>query len=80
MNWQEAFQDLKDGHDVYRDEWDTNEYLSPEFASSKAYLADPEAWPYSDDQEIPFKLRSWPSGDEYEPTDEDKAATDWQLV
>lgn len=79
MNWQQALQNLADGHDVYRDSWEDGEYLSPDFASQVQFVSDPEAWPYVDNNDSPFRLKMWPEGDVYDPAKEDLEATDWEL-
>lgn len=71
MNWQEALKKLSDGNAVQRKE--SEHYIDARFGGGE----------YTDEHGSAFRLVQLDENDNeeaYTPSDEDKAATDWQLA
>lgn len=82
MNWEQALKKLGAGHAVWRSGWGADTYLDPVFAIDGSAAA-PEDYPYTDEQGNRFRIVKRDRGnasEPYDPTDEDTASTEWELV
>lgn len=80
-SWDEAFEELCRVNAMRRASWEQEVYVDVSFPSDPAMLkADPEGYPYRDDSGNAFRLKEWPEGVEYTPSEADRSATDWALA
>ena len=83
MNWEDALRELGDGSAVHREDWDADTYLDAAFGGPGE--SDESEWPFTDSRGNRFQVIEYDEGDKinghaYAFTDEDKAATDWELA